>query len=180
MVKCPRCGYENSASSTYCENCAYLLTDYKGNRLVQNKRTSSWNIGIAKKIVIVLGIVVIAMLLFSFIYNVSQPSHEDSLNVITDNGSLNHSSSYPYTAVIKYDGSWFAKTGDPNYLSSITGNGQKRETLDCASWEHVYIMAQKEDNGEGNLTIQLLKNGNVVAQNSTTNTTGSIEIHYNN
>ena len=55
-----------------------------------------------------------------------------------------------------------------------------RETLDCASWEHVYIMAQKEDNGEGNLTIQLLKNGNVVAQNSTTNTTGSIEIHYNN
>ena len=180
MVKCPRCGYENSASSTYCENCAYLLTDYKGNRLVQNKRTSSWNIGIAKKIVIVLGIVVIAMLLFSFIYNVSQPSHEDSLNVITDNGSLNHSASYPYTAVIKYEGSWFAKMGDPNYLVDASKKKKKREILDCASWEHIYIMAQKEDNGEGNLTIQLLKNGNVVAQNSTTNTTGSIEIHYNN
>ena len=180
MVKCPRCGYENSATATYCENCAYLLTDYKGNRLVQNKRTSSWNMGIAKKIVIVLGIVVIAMLLFSFVYNnVSQPSHEDSLNVITDNGSLNHSASYPYTAVIKYEGSWFAKMGDPNYLVDESGNGQKREILDCASWEQVYIMAQKEDDGEGNLTIQLLKNGNVVAQNSTTNATGSIEINYN-
>ncbi|WP_295114427.1 zinc-ribbon domain-containing protein [uncultured Methanobrevibacter sp.] len=179
MVKCPRCGYENSASSTYCDNCAYLLTDQNGNRINNNKRTSSWNIGIAKKIVIVLGIVVIALLLFSFVYNNSQPSPEDSLNVITDNGSLNHSSSYPYTAVIKYDGSWYAKMGDPNYLAEFSGNGQKREILDCASWERVHIMAQKEDNGEGNLTIQLLRNGEVVAQNSTTNATGSIEINYN-
>ena len=93
MVKCPRCGYENSNSSMYCENCAYLLTDQHGNRTNNNKRTSSWNIGIAKKIVIILGILVIGMLLFSFIYNNSQPSNQDSLNVITDDGSLNHSSS---------------------------------------------------------------------------------------
>ena len=97
MVKCPRCGYENSATATYCDNCAYLLTDHKGNRLNNNKRTSSWNMGVAKKIVIVLGIVVIALLLFSFVYNNSQPSSEEALNVITDNGSLNHSDSYPYT-----------------------------------------------------------------------------------
>ena len=58
MVKCPRCGYENAASSKYCDNCAYLLTDQNGNRIKNNQR-SSWNIGIAKKIVIVLGIVVI-------------------------------------------------------------------------------------------------------------------------
>ena len=36
MVKCPRCGYENSATATYCDNCAYLLTDHKGNRLNNN------------------------------------------------------------------------------------------------------------------------------------------------
>ena len=179
MVKCPRCGYENSATATYCDNCAYLLTDHKGNRLNNNKRTSSWNMGVAKKIVIVLGIVVIALLLFSFVYNNSQPSSEEALNVITDNGSLNHSDSYPYTAVVKYDGSWFSRMGDPNYLVDEAGTGQKRVLLDCASWERVHIMAQKEDAGEGNLTIQLLKNGNVVAQNSTTNATGSIEINYN-
>lgn len=180
MVKCPRCGYENSPTSTYCDNCSYLLTDQNGNRLSSTKRTSSWNMGLAKKIVIVLGIVVVALLLFSFIYNVSQPSPEENLNVITDNGSLNHSSSYPFTAVVNYEGSWFSKMGDPNYLSEESGNGQKRVILDCASWERVYIMAQKEDMGDGTLTIQLLKDGQVVAQNSTTNATGSIEINYNN
>ena len=178
MVKCPRCGYENSASSTYCDNCAYLLTD-KNNRTDGNKRTKSWGIGIAKKIVIVLGIVVIALLLFSFIYNNSQPSSQDSLNVITDDGSIDHSSSYPYVAVIKYEGSWYAQMGDPNYLSSQVGYGEKKFTLDCASWERVAISAKKDDYGEGNLTIQLLRNGNVVAENSTTDSSGKIVIHYN-
>ena len=178
MVKCPRCGYENAASSKYCDNCAYLLTDQNGKRINNNQR-SSWNIGIAKKIVIVLGIVVIALLLFSFIYNNTQPSSEESLNVITDNGSVDHSSSYPYVAVIKYDGSWYARMGDPNYLSEQVGSGEKRFSLDCASWERVSINAQKQDYGEGNLTVQLLRNGKVVAENSTTGTSGSISIHYN-
>ena len=178
MVKCPRCGYENSASSIYCDNCAYLLTDQNG-RTDNNKKRKGWNLGIAKKIVIVLGIVVVALLLFSFIYNNSQPSSQDSLNVITDDGSLNHSSSYPYVAVIKYDGNWYARMGDPNYLSEKTGYGEMKFTLDCASWERVTVTAQKDDYGEGNLTIQLLRNGKVVAENSTTDTTGSIRIHYN-
>ncbi|MDO5859203.1 zinc ribbon domain-containing protein [Methanobrevibacter sp.] len=179
MVKCPRCGYENSVSSKYCDNCAYLLTDQQGNRINNTKRSSSWNVGIAKKIVIVLGIIVIALLLFSFIYNNSQPSPEDSLNVITDNGTVNHSSSYPFTAVVKYDGTWYSKMGDPNYLVDQSGSGEKMFLLDCAPWERVSIMAQKEDYGDGELTIELLKNGDVVARNSTTNASGSIEINYN-
>ena len=64
MVKCPRCGYENSSSSVYCDNCAYRLTDQNGNINTYTRRTSSWNIGIGKKIVIILGIIVIALLLF--------------------------------------------------------------------------------------------------------------------
>ena len=119
------------------------------------------------------------MLLFSFIYNNTQPSSEESLNVITDNGSVDHSSSYPYVAVIKYDGNWYARMGDPNYLSEQAGSGEKRFSLDCASWERVSINAKKQDYGEGNLTVQLLRNGKVVAENSTTGTSGSISIHYN-
>ncbi len=178
MVKCPRCGYENSVTSKYCDNCAYLLTDQDGNRTNNNQRRS-WNIGIAKKIVIVLGIVIIAVLLFSFIYDNSQPTSQDSLNVITDDGSLNHTSTYPYVAVIKYEGSWYAQVGDPNYLSNNAGTGEGKFTLDCASWERVAIHAQKQDYGDGNLTIQLLRNGNVVAENSTTDTSGSVSIYYN-
>lgn len=72
-----------------------------------------------------MGIVVIALLLFSFIYNSSQPDSKESLNVITDNGSVNHSSSYPFTAVVKYNGTWYSKMGDPNYLVEQSGSGAK-------------------------------------------------------
>ena len=57
MVKCPRCGYENSSTAVYCDNCAYILTDANGNRINNSKRTSSWNIGFAKKVAIILGII---------------------------------------------------------------------------------------------------------------------------
>ena len=177
MVKCPRCGYENSATAMYCDNCAYLLTDQHGNR--NDKRPTGWRMGIAKKIFIILGIIVIALLLFSFISNTSQPDEESSLNVITDNGSLNHSSTYPFVAVIKYDGYWYAKMGDPNYLVEKSGNGEERVTLDCASWDKVYVQAQKDDSAEGELTIELLRNGKVVAKNSTSNATQKIAISYN-
>ena len=104
MVKCPRCGYENSTAAVYCDNCAYLLADDDGKRINNSKRESSWNMGLGKKIVIVLGIIVIAFLLFSFVYNNTQPSTQDSLNLVTDDGSHHQSSSFPYKAVIKYKG----------------------------------------------------------------------------
>lgn len=179
MVKCPRCGYENSSSATYCDNCAYLLTDHNGKRVGNNKRTNSWNIGMAKKIVIVMGIIVVALLLFSFIYNISQPDNKTALNVITDDGSDKHIASYPYYAVVDYDGSWVSKMGDPNYLVSQSDSGRKSFLLDCAPWERVAIEAQKEDSGDGNLTIQLLKDGKVVAENSTTSANGKVALYYN-
>ena len=179
MVKCPRCGYENSSSSVYCDNCAYRLEDSNGNRINNTKRESSWNMGMGRKIIIVLSIVVIALLLFSLVYNFTQPTNQEALNVITDDGSHHQSSSYPYKAVIKYEGSWYAEMGDPNYLVKESGYGTKVTTLDCAAWERVAIDAQKQDYGEGELKIQLLKNGEVVAEQSTTNATGRLVINYN-
>ncbi|MBE6500978.1 MAG: zinc ribbon domain-containing protein [Methanobrevibacter thaueri] len=179
MVKCPRCGYNNSPSAVYCDNCAYLLADSHGNRINNVKREKSWNMGIVKKIVIVLGIIVVAYLLFSFVYNNTQPTEQESLNVITDDGSHLQSSSYPYKAKIMYEGSWYAEMGDPNYLVKEAGDGTKTYVLDCAPWERVAISAQKEDLGDGELKIQLLKDDQVVAENSTSNTAGNIVINYN-
>ncbi|MGN0177336.1 MAG: zinc ribbon domain-containing protein [Methanobrevibacter sp.] len=178
MVKCPRCGYENSSTAVYCDNCSYLLTDSNGNRIDNSRRSNSWNISIAKKIVIVLGIIVVALLLFSFIYNNTQPSHEDSLNLITDDGSIHKTASYPYKAVIEYGGSWAAKMGSPNYLVNEESHGTKSFVLDCAAWDSVTIAAEKADYGEGELHIKLLRNGEVVAENSTTSA-GSVVINYN-
>ena len=179
MVKCPRCGYENSSSAVYCNNCTYLLSDADGKVIKYTKRESSWNIGIAKKIVIVLGIIIVAFLLFSFIYNSSQPTPQESLNIVGDDGSHHQTASYPYTAVIKYEGSWYAQMGDPNYLVEEVGYGTNYYTLDCAAWENVDVDVQKQDYGEGELKVQLLRSGKVVAENTTTEPLGKIEIHYN-
>ena len=177
MVKCPRCGYENASSSVYCDNCAYLLSEKNSARIDNGRKPGRWNVGIAKKIVIVLGIIVIALLLFSIVYNNSQPSHNDTLNVIYDDGSQHQSSNYPFKAVIKYNGNWYAKVGNPNYLVEKSDSGTKSFSLDCAAWDDVEINAQKYG-GEGELTIQLLRNGNVVAENSTTNGSDSVSIYF--
>ena len=179
MVKCPRCGYNNPSSSVYCRNCDYRLEDSDGKRINNTKRESSWNMGLGKKIVIVLSIVVIAFLLFSLIYNITQPTYQESLNVITDDGSSQFSSTYPFKAVIQYDGSWYAEMGDPDYLVTDVGQGSKKVTLDCTAWDKVSFSAQKQDYGEGELKIQLLKNDEVVAENSTTSTNGRVVINYN-
>ena len=61
MVKCPRCGYENPDSAVYCYNCDYRLSDESGKRISFTKRENSWNMSLGKKIVIVLGIVIVAI-----------------------------------------------------------------------------------------------------------------------
>ena len=179
MVKCPRCGYDNSPSAVYCDNCAYLLSDSQGNRINNVKREKSWNIGIIKKILIVLGIIVVAYLLFSVVYNNTQPTQQESLNVITDDGSHLQSSSYLYKAKISYEGSWYAEMGDPNYLVKEAEEGTKTYVLDCAPWERIAINAQKQDYGDGELKIQLLRNDEVVAENTTSDTYGNVVINYN-
>ena len=179
MVKCPRCGYDNSPSAVYCDNCAYLLSDSQGNRIKNVKREKSWNIGIAKKIVIVLGIIIVAYLLFSVVYNNTQPTEEESLNVIGDDGSHLQSSSYPYKAKISYEGSWYAEMGDPNYLVKEADEGTKTYVLDCAAWERICVDVQKQDYGEGELNVQLIRDGEVVAENTTSDPVGRVVINYN-
>ena len=177
MVKCPRCGYENASSSIYCDNCGYIITNYSGNKPTNANKRKGWSVGIAKKIVIVLGIIVVALLLFSFVYNNSQPSQNDTLNVIHDDGTHHQSSTYPFEVIVKYEGNWYAKMGNPNYLVEKSGSGTRTYSLDCAAWDDVQIMAQRYG-GSGELEIQLLRNGEVVAENSTTNGTDSVSIFF--
>ncbi|MBQ2665640.1 zinc ribbon domain-containing protein [Methanobrevibacter sp.] len=179
MVKCPRCGYENSSSAIYCDNCAYLLSKGEINNTQNTKKEGRSYLSIAKKIIIVIGIIIIMFLLFSFIYDNSQPTQQESLNIVGDDGSHHQTSSYPYTAVIKYEGSWYAEMGDPNYLVKEANYGSKYYVLDCAGWERICVDVQKQDYGDGELKVQLLRNGEVVAENTTTEPLGKIVIHYN-
>ena len=173
MVKCPRCGYDNLASSTYCVNCSYILKSKSA-----AKKKSGWNIKTGKKIALVIGIIVVAFFLFSFIYDATQPSNEESLNVIIADQNIQTGSSTPYQVKIIYDDTWYAEIGDPNKPKDYTGTGEKVINLDRVSWDKVYVNVAKVDSSSSNLTVQLLRNGDVVAVNSTTASTGGIIINY--
>ena len=177
MVKCPRCGYENNDVSVYCENCTYPIKNPQSANS-KNKATG-WNISTGKKIAIVLGIVVIALLLFSFIYNATQPDYKSSLNVISAEEKIQEGSNYPYQAHIIYNGTWSGQVGDPNYLQDVSGRGEKSYNLDCAPWDRVGVVIEKSDGSSQELKVELLRDGKVVAENSTTKSTGSVVINYN-
>ena len=74
MVKCPRCGYDNLSSTTYCVNCSYVLKDssirkndssIRKNDSSIRKNKSEWKMGTAKKIALIIGIIAIALILRS-------------------------------------------------------------------------------------------------------------------
>ena len=122
---------------------------------------------------------VIALLLFSFIYNSTQLDNKSSLNVISADEKVQEGSNYPYQAHIIYNGTWSGKVGDPNYIREVSGRGDESYNLDCAPWDKVTMVIEKSDGSSNELKIELLKNGNVVAENSTTSSTGSVVINYN-
>lgn len=63
--------------------------------------------------------------------------------------------------------------------AEVSGRGDESYNLDCAPWDKVTMVIEKSDGSSNELKIELLKNGNVVAENSTTSSTGSVVINYN-
>ena len=173
MVKCPRCGYDNLSSATYCVNCSYILS---GSPTGQKK--GGWKMGTAKKILLIVGIIVVALLLFSFIYNVSQPSHEESLNVVTADSNVQEGSTHPYSVKVNYSGDWYSKSGDANYPVEKSGHGPMSFSLDCSSWDKVSVNVQKSDGASEPLKVQLLRNGDVVGENTTADSSNQVTISY--
>ncbi|MDO5849387.1 MAG: hypothetical protein Q4P18_07620 [Methanobrevibacter sp.] len=113
-----------------------------------------------------IGIIIIAFLLFSMVYNMTKPTPQSSLNVVTDNESIGDNSYYPYQVNIVCDGSWAGQAGEPNHINYISGTGNKTIRLDCASWDNVTVSIEKVS-GSLPLKVQLLRNGKVIAENST-------------
>ena len=173
MVKCPRCGYDNNSSSTYCANCSYILSGSP-----TGKSNKGWNLKTRNKIIIVFGIFVILFLVFSIVYEYSQPGNEETLNVIEADQNVQTGTAYPYQVRITYDGSWSGRVGNPEYLQQVSGFGDDTISLDCVSWDEVYVNIGKTDYSSFNLTVQLLRDGEVVAENSTNSTTGDIVLSY--
>ncbi len=179
MVRCPRCGYDNELSDIYCRNCTYPLQDPKTNFRTKRQRDKSWNMPTGKKILLIIGIIVIAFLLFSLIYNVTQPSSQNSLNIVTGMDKGYENSYNPFKVNISCNGSWYGEMGSSDNLNTISGKGNKIIDLDTPSWENVSVKVTKVGYSTDPLTVQLIKNGRVIAEDTTNVTDGTITLTNN-
>ena len=177
MVKCPRCGYENEATDIYCRNCTYPLQDPNTNFTKKRQRNKSWNIGTGKKILIVIGIIIIAFLLFTLVYNISQPAQQKALNVVTSPDSTHQSSSNPYKINISSNSSWYIEINKEGIIETMSGQGDRIISLDSASWDNITVKVTKTSSNSDTLKIQLLKNGNVIAKNETSDAQKTLTLH---
>lgn len=72
-----------------------------------------------------------------------------------------------YQVRISYDGEWQGALGKEGETRSVDGSGT--ETFDIEGDAFVVSAnAQKQDSGSGELTVEILKDGEVVAEQSTT------------
>ncbi len=173
MVKCPRCGYENDSSSAYCINCSYILSTSD----TDSKKSKS-GIKTKDKVIIVFGVFIILFLVFSMVYDSNRPEGKDALNVIEADKNVQNGSAYPYQIKVIYDGSWGGRMGNPNRLQQESGYGDSVIAVDCVSWDKVYVDIGKTDYSSNNITVQILRNGDVVAEDSTNSTSDNIVLSY--
>lgn len=177
MVKCPRCGYENNSTSRFCVNCTYPIKNSNSKGKLENR--SKWErLGAGKKITIVLGIVIIALLLFSLINILTAPDSKSSFNLVTSNQSNGDVPTEPFQVKVIYNGSWSGKFGNVNSPVYHSGSGEKSYRLDAAGWDNVMAEVYKNTVSSDKLTVQIIKNGKVVKENSTTGTQNGVTLEF--
>lgn len=81
-----------------------------------------------------------------------------------------------YQVKIIYDGSWSGAAGSTDSMNSYDGTGNKTIDLGEVSYDIVSANAQKQDGSSEKLTIQILKDGEVVKEGSTTAAYGVAQI----
>lgn len=176
-MKCQRCGYENNDSSKFCINCTYPLnTEHSNNNKIDRK--SRWSkLSMGRKVFIVLGIIIIALLLFSIIESISAPNENSSLNLVTTNQSSYDSSYHPFQVKVIYNGSWYGDAGTEKYTYEYSDVGDDLIRLDSSPWDDVSVNIHKNDYTSKKLTVQLIKDGEVIGENSTTKPNGNVILH---
>ncbi len=101
-------------------------------------------------------------------------SNDNSAN---DGGVSDETSSYSgYQVRITYDGSWSGAIGSTDSTTSYDGSGSETIDLGEVSYDIVSAVIQKMDGGSGELKVEILKDGEVVKEGSTTADYGVVSI----
>ena len=77
---------------------------------------------------------------------------------------------------ITTDGSWSGSVLVGGSSKSIDGSGSQTIDLDGDSWDMVSATIQKQGGDNGDLTVQIIKDGNVAKEESTTAAYGVVSV----
>lgn len=84
------------------------------------------------------------------------------------NGSEITTSGSDYQIRVAYSGDWSGTIGDVGSTRSVEGSGTESFDIDVQSGDIVSANAQKDDDSNDELTIQILRDGDVIKETSTT------------
>ena len=157
MKKCLSCGFENIDENNFCAKCGRTLTP---NEVVQTSTGSQPNSQThVSPAVFIVGIVI----LFSVVGGIIWYSTMLSIPGM---------STATFNVVIQSDTSWSGSIGGGTSSRTIQGDGSE-------TWEITGTMAVaviQKQTSDGYLTVKITRNGNVVAQQSTTADYGVVTV----
>ena len=117
-----------------------------------------------KKVISILAVCCLGLIIIGMITGGGSPDKNTS--PIND-GNNNVEQITGKQVKIIYDGEWSGAAGDVSSINSISGSGD--ETIDMPDDASlISANAQKKDGSSNELTIQILKDGKVVKESSTT------------
>ena len=117
-----------------------------------------------KKVISILAVCCIGLIIIGMITGGGSPDKNTSP---INEGNNNVEQITGKQVKIIYDGEWSGAAGDVSSINSISGSGD--ETIDMPDDASlISANAQKKDGSSNELTIQILKDGKVVKESSTT------------
>lgn len=81
---------------------------------------------------------------------------------------------------VSYDGDWSGTVGTLGNSRSVDGSGTETFDVKKSNPDTVSVNAQKRDGSSGTLTVQIINNGNVVKESTTSAEYGMTQITYSN
>lgn len=83
------------------------------------------------------------------------------------------------TVRVSYDGEWSGNVGSTASQRSVDGSGEETFEVDVEeSFDAVSAVFQKMDEGDGELVVEIVDGGEVVAEQSTTAEFGTVSVSY--
>lgn len=195
---CPKCGTQVVEGIKSCPKCGHDMSNVKKASSSSDSITGKWSsFSTGKKIIAVIAVCCIGLLIIGLIGSALSPDENTSSYKSSSSGSdyssssSSSSSSYSSSSSsssndgvgdsalqvkVIYSGSWDGAVGTIDSDYSVSGSGSKVLNIDGSRWDTCSAVIQKADSGNGKLTVQIIKNGKVKKQSSTTASYGVVSV----